>query len=421
MRGRAIHALLIVLGFPSVVLAGGVMLYEVGTPEVGLASAGWAARAEDSATVLTNPAGMTRLKKSDLMLGIQALYADVEFTPSSQTTTTGGGGGNPIGLFPGGGVFYVHPMSDRLSLGVAVTGNFGLGLDYDDDWVGRYYVQDATLIGLSVLPAIAWKINDKVSIGGAVNAMYGVFDTKVAVNNVAPSTPDGGLKLEDTTWGFGANVGVLYEPGSGTRLGLTYTSPVKLDFGDVPEFTNLAPGIEAVLQTAGLIDAKIDLSMTVPQTVMASVDRQVNDRWALLANLGWQDWSAFGKVDVRVDTANPTNLTTDMSFEDTWHAAMGAQVRTKSPWSISFGTAYDSSCLDDADRTPTLPTGAAWRFGVGGRRPVSDRLDLGMAYTLLLGGGLPVDQQRGPLSGRLAGSYEDTSMHFVTMSLRWTL
>ena len=52
---------------------------------------------------------------------------------------------------------------------------------------------------------------------------------------------------------------------------------------------------------------------------------------------------------------------------------------------------------------------------------MSDRFDLGIAYTLLWGGSLPLDQQRGPLSGRLAGSYENTSMHFLSMSLRWTL
>jgi len=51
--------------------AGGLYLYEIGTPEVGLASAGWAARAQDASTVFTNPAGMTRLKQSELQFGLQ--------------------------------------------------------------------------------------------------------------------------------------------------------------------------------------------------------------------------------------------------------------------------------------------------------------------------------------------------------------
>lgn len=41
--------------------AGGLISYEVGTADVGLASLGYSARVQDASTVLTNPAGMTRL------------------------------------------------------------------------------------------------------------------------------------------------------------------------------------------------------------------------------------------------------------------------------------------------------------------------------------------------------------------------
>ena len=405
----------------SAVRAGGLILYEAGTPDVGLASAGWAARAEDAATVLTNPAGMTRLDQNDLLFGLQALYADIEFTPDDRTTYSGGGGGNPVGWFPGGGLYYVNPTSDRVRLGIAVTGNFGLGLDYEDGWSGRYYVQDGTVLGVSVLPSIAWKVNDKFSIGAALNAMYGIFETTVAVNNLNPSLADGSLKLEDDVWGFGGNLGFLFEPNDKTRFGLTYTSPVSLDFQDVPQFAGLAPGTSAILESRGLLDASIDLSVTVPQTVMASFVHQLSGRWSLLGNVGWQDWSQFGKVDVLIATDDPSSLTVDQNFKDTWHAALGAELNNATGWSWSFGAAYDSSCVEDSDRTPTLPLGEAWRFGFGARRKLSEKLDLGLAYELAWGGTLSVDQERGPLTGRLAGAYTDTAMHFLSGTLRWKL
>ena len=46
-----------------------LMLYEVGTEDVGLASAGYTARAQDASTVFTNPAGMTRLDGTQSTLG----------------------------------------------------------------------------------------------------------------------------------------------------------------------------------------------------------------------------------------------------------------------------------------------------------------------------------------------------------------
>jgi long-chain fatty acid transport protein len=67
--------------------AGGLYLYELGNPEVGLAGAGWSARAQDTATVFTNPAGMTRLQKSELLVGAQPIYLNAEFSPDAKTTT----------------------------------------------------------------------------------------------------------------------------------------------------------------------------------------------------------------------------------------------------------------------------------------------------------------------------------------------
>jgi long-chain fatty acid transport protein len=51
--------------------AGGVLLYEFGTAEVGLAAAGYAARAQDASTAFTNPAGMTRLAGTQALAGGQ--------------------------------------------------------------------------------------------------------------------------------------------------------------------------------------------------------------------------------------------------------------------------------------------------------------------------------------------------------------
>ena len=55
------------IGVPPSAWSAGIMLYEQGTPDVGLASAGQGARAQDAGTVFTNPAGMTQLKDSQLL------------------------------------------------------------------------------------------------------------------------------------------------------------------------------------------------------------------------------------------------------------------------------------------------------------------------------------------------------------------
>jgi len=89
---RAKHALLAATALSVGVLAsgnaiaGGISFYEVGTEDVGLAAAGYAARAQDATTVLTNPAGMVRLDGTQVLLGTQLLYSDMKFSNSGAST-----------------------------------------------------------------------------------------------------------------------------------------------------------------------------------------------------------------------------------------------------------------------------------------------------------------------------------------------
>jgi long-chain fatty acid transport protein len=117
--------------------AGGIALYEVGPSQTALASAGWASRADDASTLFTNPAGMTRLKQSEFLGGIQPLYTDLKFSPDGRTTTAGSSGSTRQ-IIPTGDLYYVHNVSPDLKLGIGVLGYFGLGLDYGHYWVGRY-------------------------------------------------------------------------------------------------------------------------------------------------------------------------------------------------------------------------------------------------------------------------------------------
>ena len=408
------------------VLAGGLYLYEIGSPDVGLAAAGYAARAQDAATAFTNPAGMTRLKQPSLLVGGQPMYLHLNFSPDGGTNAVardlpplGSGGkadnGDSDGWMPAGGLFYVHPVNDRLALGLAVAGYFGLSLDYPDDWVGRYYVQETTLQAMAIQPAVAWQIDEQWSVGLGIAALYGMFDDQVAVNNIAPEDNDGKLKLEDEDWAAQFNLGVLYEPLKGTRFGLTYLSKADLNFKDKPKFSGLGRGLGEILGNSG---RTLDLGITMPQAVMFSVYHEVNDKLALMANLGWQDWSQFGKVEVSVSDSN-VDMTAGLDYNDTWHVALGAQYRVSEPWLLTAGIAYDSSMLDDDERVPSLPVGETWRFALGTRYNWSQDVTLGAAYELAWGGDLDMDVNRGPLAGGVSGTYENTALHVASLNAEW--
>lgn len=412
--------------------AGGLLLYEYGTAEPGLAAAGYAARAQDASTAFTNPAGMTQLDGTQVLVGGQLMWMNTQFSIDGATSPgLGSGDGGRVygsnGYVPGGGAFLTHRVSPDLALGFAVAGNFGSMLDYDDGWVGRYRVQDADLVGVSVMPSIAYRVNDQLSLGAGLNGMYGMFDQRVAINNALPSLGDGRLEIDDDTWGWGANVGVLYEPTPDTRLGLTYTSEIDLDFRGPAQFSGIGPILTALLQSRGLLDARVDVGAKVPQQVMGSVYTAIDDSWALLGNLGWQDWSEFGETEIGIDnTQSPISLTNPLSFDDTWHAAVGAQYHTNDRWKMNFGLAYDSGFQDGNDVSPLFPVNSAWRFGIGGERQAGESFKWGFTTELLYGGNLHVDKRSmlpPVLGGRgdLGGSYDQTLGVVLTVYGNWTL
>ena len=393
----------------------GLWLYERATPDMGTASAGRAATADNAATAGDNPAGMTRLDRSELMVGFQPLYVDAKFD-TDVAEHGGGNGGNAGGWVPAAGINYVHSLSPNLKLGVAAGSYLGLGLDFGSSWAGRYYVTEAELLTFGVSPSIGYRINDKLSVGAGVNLVYSELTQKAAINNPGPGVPDGELKLVDDDIGYGFNLGMLLEPTDGTRFGITYRSKVDLEYKDVVSLKGLGP-ILGTIFTGG---QKVDLEMNLPQTVMQSAYHEVDDRLAVVDNLGWQDWSEFGKSDIVInDSSGSTKLTDDRDFNDTWHTAIGVRYRLSAPWMIMVGFAYDSSPVDDDDRTPDMPLDRQLRYAFGAQYEQSKDLTISVSYELMDAGDAKIDQNRGPLAGELKGDFDTNLIHFFNINASW--
>jgi len=357
---------LIGLAFSTPAWSGGLALYELGTPDVGTAAAGWSARAQDASTAFTNPAGMTRLDRSQMLAGAQPLYVNAKFDTDS-STFGGGDGGNAGGLVPAAGLYYVHDLTQEWKLGVAAASYFGLGLDYNDKWAGRYYVTKAELLTFGITPTVAYQVNSWLSIGAGPSFIYGSLEQKAAINNAVaegdPNFQDGRIEAEDDDFGYGGIFGVLVEPREGTRFGATYLTKVDLEFKDVAKLKNLGPTLSGLL--VGVRGSKVDLDLTIPQMLMVSGYHELTDNLAIMANFGWQDWSEFGEAQVTVRSATTTELTQDRNLKDTWHVALGTQYRFLEKWLWSVGFAYDSSPVDKDDRTPDLPVDRQIRYATG--------------------------------------------------------
>lgn len=421
MRRRAVGAPSLLLGVAVLVhcvvptaWASGLWMYERGTPEVGTANAGVAARAEDASIAASNPAGMARLEKAEVMATIQPVITDMQFRPGPGTTTTGPAGDGGL-VLPTGGLFYVQPLGKDWRVGLSLGSYMGLGVKYEDDWVGRYYVQESALITLNVMPSVSYRVTDWLSIGAGVTLQYAYLKSQVAVNNSVFGS-DGQMEYTDDSVGFGGGGGILMEPWKGTRFGLTYMSPVKHEFKDTPTFTNLLGPLNSTLPARV---GEVEIKLTIPQQVMFSVFHEITPKWAVMGNLGWQNWTQFGYTGISVsDNAGATVSTTkNGQYDDTFHVAVGTHYRFHPQWRVTAGFAYDSSPVGDADRAVALPLDRAFRYSGGLIYEPNDRFTIGLAYTFIDAGSAGVNETRGPLSGTVQGDFSSNYIHAVALNV----
>jgi long-chain fatty acid transport protein len=398
--------------------AGGLMLYEIGTDNTGLANAGAAARAQGPSTIASNPAGMSYLPGTQITAGLQVLYGDLSFDRDSNTNVPGSGSGNALDPIPGGSFFVTHQLDDHWSVGFGQYGDFGLAENYDNNWSGRYFAQNASVLGVSMVPSVAYRFNDQWSVGIGVKAMYGMLKADTAIDRSPfglTDRSDGQFKYRDNDWGFGANVGVIYAPQPGTRLGLTYTSKVDLNFEDKLDVKGDGPLLRR------LDNANTQLDMTVPQTVTLSLFQQLDRQWALLASVNWQDWSQFGQVGVQVDTTanNAQSTTIDANYKDTWHLSLGAQYQATQQLLWNVGVAYDSSAVSDSNRTVTVPMAESWRLATGATYALNKDTDINVSWALVWLGDMPVDQTKSLSGDRISGQFDSAWIQAVTGNMTW--
>ena len=397
MKKKMVRSALVLslLGFACQSQAGGLYLYEIGTEDLGLANAGSAARAQDASVIANNPAGMTRLQGNQFTAAAQLLYGDLDYTLNDSSLN---GPGNVVGLQPGGSAFYSQSVNDRLKVGVGLYGNFGLKLDFGDSWSGHNLAKEATLLGMTLQPSVAYRLNNQWSIGAGVGINYGIFSLTRDLTALRGGYE---VKEDDTDIAPNVKLGLLWEPSPQTRFGVAYTS--KVDYVFNVDATGTLPRSERswTLPINAMVDA--------PQQVMASVAHVLNAQWTVLGEVGWQDWSTMSETEV---TINNLSVQSKLDFQDTYHVALGAQYQLAANTRLNFGVAYDTSMYEDQGNTSFLmPGGASWRLGTGVQHQLNERSSVGVAFEWLLS-----ENADAASPEELAGSYDNPQMYFFGLN-----
>jgi len=375
--------------------AGGLYLSTFGAPDMGVASAGANAVAEDASTAHTNPAGMTRLDDHRILMGLAPGFSNVEFDADMQSPRGTGDGGNQGSFLPISSSSYVHKLSDRWRLGISLLSFAGAGLNPNNDWAGRNEMTKVKLFTFSFVPVAAVRVTDWLSVGAGSLISYGRLNLTVR----APVGAEPNIKLKDVDdWAAAPLVSVLIEPTPDLRFGVEYQG--ETDF-------QLSGKVELPL---GMFTPGLDLEFPLPRALRASAYWDATDRISLVMNTGWEDWSVMGSLPV--STSNGSG-NVPLHMHDTWYIGAGGYYHLDDKWTLQTGFRYDSSALKKRYRTTVLPVDRVWTVGVGGLYDYSDKLKIGLAFSWANLGKSPVNNTT------VKGNYHRNDVFLFGVSLNW--
>jgi long-chain fatty acid transport protein len=301
----------------------------------------------DAATIVSNPAGISDVApRFDL--------AGQGFTPSVKYTANWSMGGPPAAAGQSSDrptdflptLATVFKVQDDLTVGVAALGTAGMGVDYAQGGSALY--QSALLTSYMngrIAPAAAYRVNDQLSVGLALNLMYAQMEYEAG----------GGPKHKTAgSFGYGATLGVTYKPAPIVTLAAAYETPSTFQ------------------------DFEFDLSGTTQalqfnQPMVATVGGAVRPVAGLLLALDgqWINWSATNGKDQPKFTKNapPAGMGWNMNWSDQMVVKVGAEYQFQGlkELRIRAGYNYGKAPLDKdrALENIAFPAVAESHFTVG--------------------------------------------------------
>ena len=264
-------------------LAAAAWMTESGGADMGMASAGRAAIAADATTVAANPAGMAALTDDGFLVAALPAAMDLELQGSGATAGTVDDRAGPM---PVAALFGTHGAG-RWTLGLGVYSYLGLGFDFGADWAGSRAIEDVRLRSMNLAPAAAYRLTDRLAVGGTLGAQYMDMRAGLGVANDAmfygppAGLPDGHLRLTGSNWAVNGSLGLAFQVSDDMRIGLAWHSRVKHSVDLDLRGEDLHPVLDAIVQQQ---TARLDL--TVPQQLTFSVTRQVTPRHAARRQCG---------------------------------------------------------------------------------------------------------------------------------------
>ncbi|KWW47631.1 aromatic hydrocarbon degradation protein [Vibrio cholerae] len=389
--------------------AAGFQLAEYSATGLGRAYAGEAAMADNASAQWRNPAMLTYLEGTQVSAG--AIYVnpnvDVEGTVNHAQLGKTHASSNDFAhdaVIPN---FYLsHQLNEQMALGFALGTNYGMETDLGTDFAASHFGNQASVISKEANLNIAYQILPQLSIGGGVRYVMGEGHfgatapaknlIRHPVTNNVMTLPKGTtlkyMEGEDNSWGW--QVGSAWQINQDHRVGFAYKSEVMMDF------EGHAEGISYGTNKPGM------MSLALPATAELASFHQLNEQWAIHASINWTDWSSFKELTAVFP--EKSDLIKSENWEDNYRFAIGTTYQYDAKLTLRAGIAYDTSAVDDKNRTATIPeTDRTW-VSLGASYVATPQLTFDTGFTYIFAKDATINEPRDAsdsLSAMIGGAF----------------
>ena len=340
------------------VLAAGYQLTEYSTVGVGRSFAGAGVVGDDYSAVSYNPAGIKLPRTNGIQIGGSTVGIRSSVTGTSVTGESGETRPYIVRVLP---QFYTqYHLTDKLSTAFGIYTPFGLATDYKNCWFGRHEALRSEITAINMGPGFAYQLTPWLTLGASLNLQY----AKADLTNMHPTLGKATLQGDDL--GVNYVVGVMVEPTSTTRLGLSWRSKVNHKLKGDLAFTRTSA-----------YNQDIYAKITTPEMAILSGYQQLNSKWGLSGTIKWTRWQQFKELDI-YNKHHQLVSSTSEHWHNTWFYSIGADYKYTDKLTFRFGTAYDQSTVSSSYRTARIPDGrriwascgasyqlGAWEFDAG--------------------------------------------------------
>lgn len=371
----AAAAMMVAGAFATQAHAAGFQLSEQSAIQMGRAMAGAGVVGDDLSAVHYNPAGMTLL--SGTRMQATGTWVAVNLDYESNDGSVKENGRLKGQMIPAG--FITHQINDSLWAGLGLTVPYGMGTEFDENWAGQDRGTDSMILTFDINPNLAWKVNDRLSVGGGISLQYAKaelgFGMPIKLGEISTIAH---ADVKGDSWAWGWNVGLMFQPVETVRVGLAYRSHIA---------HNADGHTDISIPSGGKIHSNMKVRIKTPDTITLSATWEATDALRLSGTARWSKWSNFKSLSLEHNGSMIPSETIHNNWDDTWFFSLGADYELNSQWTVRGGVAYDQGPVENQYRMAVIPdTDRVW-FSGGASYKYTDNLTFDFGATYIKGVG----------------------------------